>query len=340
MNGAPHIGHIRGRIMKDVWYRFSVLKGLNVVFRAGWDTQGLPVELQAEKELGLTGSKAENLEIVGEEKIVEACKGLIGKYNALWRESDRLLGMSMDYEKAYWTFRDEYIEREWKYLEQAWKKGLMGEGFRVVPYCPSCQCSLSHAEVGQGYETVSDPSLYYKVKVSGEDDRYLVLWTTMPFTVVTDEMVGVKPGETVVGVHRHAVAVLGLQTRQAAFQPIGKGVAHRHELGVRVGIQRVSGGAGPATATTDQADLQRAVFGGMGAAADAERAGQGPAQGGAGGLEEVAAGRLRGCGILGLRHGWLLQTDGGKAQCVRRSLLRECNQTKAGTYGAHDNRPS
>lgn len=215
MNGEPHIGHIRGRIMKDVWYRFSVLKGLNVVFRAGWDTQGLPVELQAEKELGLTGSKAENLEIVGEEKIVEACKGLIGKYNALWRESDRLLGMSMDYEKAYWTFRDEYIEREWKYLEQAWKKGLMGEGFRVVPYCPSCQCSLSHAEVGQGYETVSDPSLYYKVKVSGEVDRYLVLWTTMPFTVVTDEMVGVKPGEEYVeaqiGSERWVVAATRLE---------------------------------------------------------------------------------------------------------------------------------
>src|SRR3972149_10713543 len=195
MNGDPHIGHIRGRILKDVWYRFNTLRGVNIVFRAGWDTQGLPVELQAEKELGLTGSKAENLLRVGEEKIVEACKNLISKYNQKWIESDELLGMSMDYEKAYWTFRDQYIEREWKYLEKAWKVGLLGEVFRVVPYCPSCQCSLSHAEVGQGYETVSDPSLYYKVKVSGEDDRYLVLWTTMPFTVVTDEMVGGKPGE-------------------------------------------------------------------------------------------------------------------------------------------------
>ncbi len=195
MNGEPHIGHIRGRILKDIWYRFCKLKGLNIVFRAGWDTQGLPVELQAEKELGLSGSKAENLQVVGEAKIVEACKGLIMKYNAAWREVDRLLGLSMDYDKAYWTYRDEYIEREWKYLEQAWVKGLLGEGFRVVPYCPSCQCSLSHAEVGQGYETVTDPSLYYRVKVVSESDKYIILWTTMPFTVVTDEMVGVKPDE-------------------------------------------------------------------------------------------------------------------------------------------------
>jgi len=194
MNGEPHIGHIRGRILKDLWYRFNTLKGRNIVFRAGWDTQGLPVELQAERELGLTGSKAENLKAVGEEKIVEACKQLIAKYSSIWLEADRLLGMSMDYERAYWTYKDEYIEREWRYLEQAWKKGLLGEGYRVVPYCPSCQCSLSHAEVGQGYEQVSDPSIYFKMKLSGEE-RYLVLWTTMPFTVVTDELVGVKPDE-------------------------------------------------------------------------------------------------------------------------------------------------
>ena len=214
MNGEPHIGHLRGRIMKDLWYRFSVLKGMNLVFRAGWDTQGLPVELQAEKELGLTGSKAENLKVVGEEKLVESCKQLIIKFNSKWREADDLLGMSMDYDNAYWTYRDEYIEREWKYLEKAWKKELLGEGFRVVPYCPSCQCSLSHAEVSQGYEKVSDPSLYYKVKIVG-DDRHLVLWTTMPFTVVTDEMVGVKPDEEYVvvnvGSERWIVATIRLE---------------------------------------------------------------------------------------------------------------------------------
>ncbi len=192
MNGEPHVGHLRGRVMKDLWYRFSVLRKFNVIFRAGWDTQGLPVELQAEKELGLTGSKAENLKSVGVEKIVEQCKKLVHKYNKRWVEADKLLGISFDYEKAYWTYRDEYIEREWKYLQKAWKQGILVEGYRVVAYCPSCQTSLSHAEVSQSYEVVEDPSLYYKVKLVDED-AYLIVWTTMPFTVVTDEMVGVNP---------------------------------------------------------------------------------------------------------------------------------------------------
>lgn len=192
MNGEPHIGHIRGRILKDLWYRFWTLNGTNIVFRAGWDTQGLPVELQAEKELGLSGSKAENLKTIGSEALVDACKKVVEKYNQLWRKADQLLGMSFDYERAYWTYHDEYIEREWKYLEQAWKRGLLGEGYRVVAYCPSCQTSLSHAEVSQGYELVEDPSLYFKMKLRDED-AFLILWTTMPFTIVTDEMVGVKP---------------------------------------------------------------------------------------------------------------------------------------------------
>lgn len=192
MNGEPHVGHLRGRVMKDIWYRFSTLCKFNVIFRAGWDTQGLPVELQAEKELGLSGSKVENLKSVGVEKIVEQCKKLVHRYNEKWVEADKLLGMSFDYDKAYWTYHDEYIEREWKYLKKAWEQGILVEGYRVVAYCPSCQTSLSHAEVNQGYEVVEDPSLYYKVKIVDED-AYLIIWTTMPFTVVTDEMVGVNP---------------------------------------------------------------------------------------------------------------------------------------------------
>ena len=191
LNGVPHIGHIRGRIMKDLWYRFSTLSKKNVVFRAGWDSQGLPVELQAEKELGLSGNKWEDLKQIGEEKLVEACKRLIAKYLAAWEEADDLLGLLLDHSKAYMTYRDSYIEREWKFLESAWNDGILGEGFKVVPYCPSCQTSLSHAEAVLGYETLEDPSLYYKVRAS--DGTFLLIWTTMPFTVVTDEMVGVKP---------------------------------------------------------------------------------------------------------------------------------------------------
>ena len=184
LNGKPHIGHIRGRIIKDIWYRFNVLQDYDVVFRGGWDTQGLPVELQAEKELGLKGSKIENLKKIGEETLIQSCKDLVLNNYKTWKESDRLLGLSLDHDKAYWTYKDEYIEREWKYLEKAWENGILEELESVVPYCPSCQTSLSHAELSQGYENVEDPSLYYKVKLVDED-VYLVLWTTMPFTVVT-----------------------------------------------------------------------------------------------------------------------------------------------------------
>jgi isoleucyl-tRNA synthetase len=191
MNGEPHAGHLRGRIIKDLWYRFNTLQKKKIIFRAGWDTQGLPVELQAEKELGLTGSKADNINKVGVEKIVESCKKLIQRNNHKWTSTDKLLGMSFDYKKAYWTFRDEYIEREWQYLKKAWESGILTEWFRVVAYCPSCQTSLSNAEVNQEYEIVEDPSFYYKVKLSDED-AFLIIWTTMPFTVVTDEMVAVN----------------------------------------------------------------------------------------------------------------------------------------------------
>src|SRR5918995_509894 len=192
MNGEPHAGHLRGRIIKDLWYRYNILQKRRVVFRAGWDCQGLPVELQAEKELGLTGNKIDNIRKVGIEKIVATCKKIIKTYNEKWTIVDKLLGMSFDYDKAYWTYHDKYIEREWKYLERAWEDGLLREWFRVVAYCPSCQTSLSNAEVNQGYETVEDPSFYYKVKLR-EEDAYMIVWTTMPFTIVTDEMVGANP---------------------------------------------------------------------------------------------------------------------------------------------------
>ena len=197
MNGIPHAGHLRGRIMKDLWYRYMTLRGYNVTFNAGWDTQGLPVELQAEKELGISGGKSQVIESIGIEKIVAECKKIVYRFNEKWVEFDKLLGMSFNQQKAYWTYKDEYIEREWKYLKKALEIGVLSESYKVVAYCPSCQTSLSHAEVNQGYDTVVDPSLYYKVKLHDED-LYLIVWTTMPFTLVTDTMVGLNPDENYV----------------------------------------------------------------------------------------------------------------------------------------------
>ncbi|MGY5148523.1 MAG: isoleucine--tRNA ligase [Candidatus Nitrosopumilus sp. bin_68KS] len=194
MNGIPHAGHLRGRIIKDLWYRFNTLQGKKIEFNGGWDTQGLPVELQVEKELGVSGGKTEAIKQFGIERIVTECKKVVKKYNKSWVEVDELLGMSFNHEKAYWTFRDEFIEREWQVLKKAYENGILEEDFTVIAYCPSCQTSLSHAEVNQGYEEVKDPSLYYKVKLVDED-AFLIVWTTMPFTLVTDAMVGFQPEE-------------------------------------------------------------------------------------------------------------------------------------------------
>jgi isoleucyl-tRNA synthetase len=199
MNGMPHAGHLRGRVIKDLWYRYMTLCGNKIIFNAGWDTQGLPVELQAEKELGISGSKSEVIESAGIEKIVSECKKIVFKFNEKWVESDKLMGMSFNQEKAYWTYKDEYIEREWKYLKKAYEIGILSEDYKIVAYCPSCQTSLSHTEVNQGYDTVQDPSLYYKVKMKDED-LFLIVWTTMPFTLVTDAMVGLNPDENYVHV--------------------------------------------------------------------------------------------------------------------------------------------
>ena len=205
MNGTPHVGHLRGRVIKDYWYRYTTMRGARVVFNAGWDTQGLPVELQAQKELGMEGGKDAILGEAGVERLVAECKRIVKKYNERWVAADRLLGMSMSHDGAYWTYDDEFIEREWQVLRSALDAGVLDVDHTVIAYCPSCQTSLSHAEVNQGYEVVDDPSLYYKARLAGRGDgdgdgntgppEYLVVWTTMPFTLVTDAMVGASPDE-------------------------------------------------------------------------------------------------------------------------------------------------
>jgi len=192
LNGVPHVGHARGRVMKDLYYRWKTMQGYYIPFWTGWDCQGLPVELEVEKQLGVKNKK-ELLERYGEEKVVEECKKAVKKYYKEWHKADILLGVFMNDSKAYWTYLDEYIEREWQYLKRAWQQDLLGEGYYVVAYCPHCQTSLSQAEVGLGYEEVEDPSLYFKMKLTKKEDTYFLVWTTMPFTLVTDLMLAVHP---------------------------------------------------------------------------------------------------------------------------------------------------
>jgi len=194
LNGIPHVGHARGRVMKDLRYRWKTMQGYFVPFWAGWDCQGLPVELEVEKLLGVK-NKRELLERVGEERFIEECKKAIMKYHHAWVEADRKLGVFINQDKAYWTYLDSYIEREWQYLKHAWEQGLLEEGYYVVAYCPGCQTSLSSAEVGyeDSYREVEDPSLYFKFRVANSQNEYFLVWTTMPFTLITDMMLAVHP---------------------------------------------------------------------------------------------------------------------------------------------------
>ena len=194
LNGIPHIGHARGRVMKDLRYRWKTMQGYYMPFWAGWDCQGLPVELEVEKLLGVK-NKRELLERVGEERFIEECKKAIMKYQKAWVEVDQKLGVFINQEKAYWTYLDEYIEREWQYLKHAWEQNLLEEGYYVVAYCPGCQTSLSSAEVGyeDSYREVEDPSLYFKFKTAESQNEYFLVWTTMPFTLITDTMLAVHP---------------------------------------------------------------------------------------------------------------------------------------------------
>jgi isoleucyl-tRNA synthetase len=194
LNGIPHIGHARGRIMKDIRYRWKTMEGYYMPFWAGWDCQGLPVELEVEKLLGVR-NKRESIEKYGMERFIEECKKAIMRYHAMWIEADSKLGIAINQEKAYWTYKDQYIEREWQILKRAWDQNLLEEGHYVVAYCPGCQTSLSSAEVGYegSYKEVEDPSLYFKFKVAGKLNEYFLVWTTMPFTIITDTMLAVQP---------------------------------------------------------------------------------------------------------------------------------------------------
>ncbi len=180
-NGRPHVGHILTRVMKDIIPRYKVMKGYKVLRKAGWDTHGLPVELEIEKKLGISGK--EQIEDFGVEKFVKECKDSVFSYVSLWKEMSEQLAFWVDMDDPYVTYHDNYIESEWWALKQMWNKGLLYKGHKVMPYCPRCGTALSSHEVAQGYKDVKDLTATAKFKVKGEANKYILAWTTTPWTL-------------------------------------------------------------------------------------------------------------------------------------------------------------
>ena len=180
-NGKPHVGHVLTRVMKDIIPRYKVMKGYKVIRKAGWDTHGLPVELEIEKKLGISGK--EQIEEYGVEKFVTECKESVFKYVSMWEEMTNKIGYWVDMDDPYVTYHNPYIESVWWALKQMWDKGLLYEGHKVMPYCPRCGTALSSHEVAQGYKDVKDLTCIAKFKVEGEENKYILAWTTTPWTL-------------------------------------------------------------------------------------------------------------------------------------------------------------
>lgn len=180
-NGKPHVGHIETRVIKDIIPRYKVMKGYKVIRKAGWDTHGLPVELEIEKSLGISGK--EQIEEYGVEKFVKKCKESVFTYVHMWEEMTNKVGFWVDMEHPYVTYHNNYIESVWWALKQMWEKGLLYEGHKVMPYCPRCGTALSSHEVAQGYKDVKDLTCIAKFKVVGKENTYILAWTTTPWTL-------------------------------------------------------------------------------------------------------------------------------------------------------------
>lgn len=198
VNGYMHVGHARGRIYKDIVLRFQGMNGLYVWRRGGWDCLGLPTELETEKKLGIRSKK--DIEKIGMERFVEEANKLVDYYIEHWRKASERLAVWLDYDNAYQTRHENYMEHVWWLIEQAYRKGDLVESYRVVPFCPRCETPLSSHEVAQGYEEVEDPSIYVKFRLQGSDNQYIVIWTTTPWTLVANEAVAVNPYEEYVRV--------------------------------------------------------------------------------------------------------------------------------------------
>lgn len=192
-NGKPHIGHVETRTIKDMIPRYQTMKGKYVPRKAGWDTHGLPVELEVEKLLGLNGK--EQIEEYGMEPFIKKCKESVWKYKGMWEDFSRTVGFWADMDNPYVTYDDDFIESEWWALKEIWNKKLLYKGFKIVPYCPRCGTPLSAQEVAQGYKTVKERSAVARFQVVGED-AYFLAWTTTPWTLPSNVALCVNPDET------------------------------------------------------------------------------------------------------------------------------------------------
>ena len=196
-NGKPHIGHVLTRVIKDMIPRYRTMKGYMVPRKAGWDTHGLPVELEVEKKLGLDGK--EQIEEYGLEPFIRHCKESVWKYKGMWEDFSSTVGFWADMDNPYVTYDNNFIESEWWALKQIWDKKLLYKGFKIVPYCPRCGTPLSSHEVAQGYKSVKERSAVVRFKVAGED-AYFLAWTTTPWTLPSNVALCVNPDETYVKV--------------------------------------------------------------------------------------------------------------------------------------------
>ena len=196
-NGKPHIGHVLTRVIKDMIPRYRTMKGYDVPRKAGWDTHGLPVELEVEKLLGINGK--EQIETYGLEPFIKECKQSVWKYKGMWEDFSKTVGFWADMENPYVTYDNNFIESEWWALKQIWDKGLLYKGFKIVPYCPRCGTPLSSHEVAQGYKDIKERSAIVRFKVKNED-AYILAWTTTPWTLPSNVALCVNPNEAYVKV--------------------------------------------------------------------------------------------------------------------------------------------
>lgn len=195
-NGKPHIGHVLTRVIKDMIPRYRTMKGYMVPRKAGWDTHGLPVELEVEKFLGLDGK--EQIEEYGVEPFISHCKESVWKYKGMWEDFSGTVGFWADMENPYVTYENNYIESEWWALKQIWEKKLLYKGFKIVPYCPRCGTPLSSHEVAQGYKDIKEKSAIAKFRVKGAEGEYILAWTTTPWTLPSNVALCVNPVEAYV----------------------------------------------------------------------------------------------------------------------------------------------